>query len=262
MFTLLIFFTQILMANADSANTAVSHSNSSTVVTSPGTKIEETVCHSPIDPQDPVTNHSSMQAELQKTYNEGIPKKLREQLVAVRSQVDTLSGKFFSVNSHDSQTVETMIKATVRMLDQLIQLLPDMQSMAPDIRMKIVLPFTNINSLVADYIDCLNNVAIADTHKKDDLGGIKTMDNPFKDLSPELTELNTSLYDLETFESQYSRYRSDFATIDEDGNEVFKISNLQQIPAVLNAIQLDIEDIMPALELTKNYASLAGRLKY
>lgn len=224
------------------------------------TNHNEVACPSPIDPKDPVTNHKGLKDSLSRTFIEGEPYLYKIELIRLRGDIDLLWARFYDLKKDATpEEIKVVVQEAVNKVSYLMNLIPKMSHMAHEVGPRVVLPFTHINSLVADHIDCINSRPVAEGPIKSD-GHEQT--NAARALDTLLTRLNSSLHDLETFNSPYQNFRALLVSTDEDGVETLNIGNLQQIPTILNSMQRDIEMLLPALELPKTYSRLTEQVQF
>jgi hypothetical protein len=208
--------------------------------------------------------YDKIRKNLEKDFNSGLPYKLRTQLIDLRGETDQLSQKLFDVSDINDQEVNSLMNDTVDRLEKFIQLIPEISSNAPKVRTQYVVPFTNLSSLRAEHQECLMSIAIQqakDDAKNDDATAID--DNIYQKLTEELKNLNANLYQAETSDVQrFVALRSELLNLLESYNKEKDKSPetsqqvVKNIPKALNAVQTEIERLLPGLKLSKKYYSI------
>ena len=229
--------------------------------------VPRTQCEDIIIGEDFDARYKKIKLGLENDFLTCEPKKLRQDLIGVREKIDKLSLESYELENKDSQEYQHFALMTVQALDSLIDILPQASALAPKMRQQYVVPFTNINSLKADYQDCLMREAIEQAQeeiKKDENIDVALADraNTYARLANELNELNNNLYNLETTNVQrLIDYRAQLLVEIENYNKLTEKSNFEfqasrQIPAFLNTVHNEIERVLPGLQLSKSYYTL------
>ena len=215
-------------------------------------------CRAILVNHDIENRYLKIQKNLESDYKEGMPKQLKTDLIRVREDIDGLTTKLFDVNNKNPQEVNHIVQLTVDYLEKMISLLPKANRIAPMVRDRYVVPFTNMNSIRAEHQECLMRAAIEDVQKKDVASGESTESsaNIYRKLTHELEKLNESLYTLQTTDVQrFITYRArllnQLESYNKDPKEGGRIT--AKIPKVLNSVHNEIERLIPGLELSKNY---------
>ncbi len=224
-------------------------------------------CENIIISEDFDTRYKKIKMGLEEDFLNGQPKKIRQELIEVREKIDKLSLEVYELENKDPQEFQHFALLTVQALDSLIEILPQASALAPKMRNQYVVPFTNINSLKADYQDCLMREAIEQAQKE--INNDKNIDvaladraNTYAKLASELNDLNNNLYSLETTNVQkLIDYRAVLILEIENYNKQseksnFKFQASRQIPAFLNSVHSEIEKVLPGLQLSKSYYSI------
>ncbi len=218
-------------------------------------------CQTILVNQDIETRYKKIQAALEADYAEGMPKQLKTDLIRVREDIDTLTLKLYDVDTNNSQEVNHIAQLTIDYLDKMISLLPKATKIAPKVRDRYVVPFTNISSIRAEHQECLMEAAVDQvknqaTPEGSDEGAI----NIYKKLTQEMERLNSNLYTLQTTDVQrFINYRSrmlkQLEAYNKNKAEAFVVT--KDIPQVLNNVHREIEKLIPGLELSKEYLTVA-----
>lgn len=230
-------------------------------------KNQRNQCENIIISEDFDARYKKIKMGLEEDFLNGQPKKLRQDLIGVREKIDKLSLEVYELENKDPQEFQNFALMTVQALDSLIEILPQASALAPKMRNQYVVPFTNINSLKADYQDCLMREAIEQAQeeiKNDENIDVVLADraNTYAKLADELNDLNINLYSLETSNVQkLIDYRAKLLLEIENYNKQSEKSNFEfqasrQIPAFLNSVHTEIEKVLPGLQLSKSYYSL------
>lgn len=257
--TLLVSLPGYALDDSNEINIDTSETETISVATDHGQN-EVEVCRSHLVNQDLEDRYENIQEKLEKDFNQGLPKQLRSDLIEVRKQVDALSVKAFDLNDDSSQEINQITQQTIDSLERIIGLLPKASALAPQVREQYVVPFTNISSIRAERQDCLMKVAIADAKAEIEDKKEVSSGNIYKKLTSELNELNQNLYKLETTDVQkFIGLRTTLLNRLEQYNKKPKQNSKlsQNIPEVLNSLQSEIEKVLPGLELSKKYYSIA-----
>jgi len=223
-------------------------------------------CEDIIIGEDFDARYKKIKMSLEEDFLNGKPKKLKQDLIGVREQIDKLSLEVYELESKDPQEFQHFALMTVQALDTLIDILPKASDLAPKMRNQYVVPLTNINSLKADYQDCLMREAIEQAQEeiKNDKNindALADRANTYANLASELNELNNNLYNLETTNIQkLVDYRAQLMLEIENYNKLSEKSNFEfqasrQIPAFLHSVHTEIERVLPGLQLSKSYYS-------
>ena len=206
--------------------------------------------------------YAKIRENLEKDYNSGIPHKLKTELIKLRSETDKISQKIFDVADINTQEVNSLVKDTIDRLEKFIQLVPEISNNAPKVRDQYVVPFTNISSLKAEHQECLMTMAIeqAKNQVKDE-PQIEEDLNIYKNLTHELNSLSNYLYRAETTDVQkFIQLRSELLSSLEEYNKSKEVSSpnkvVKNIPKTINAVQSEIEKLLPGLQLSKKYYSI------
>ncbi len=220
---------------------------------------QEEACQTTLVSQDLERKYLEIQRRLESDFKRGMPKQLRTDLVRVRTDIDDLIGQLFDIDTNNPQEINHIVQLTVDYLEKMIGLLPKANKIAPMVRDRYVVPFTNISSIKAEHQECLMKNAIAEVKEKniasDD--GEASM-NTYRKLTEELKNLNQSLYTLQTTDVQkFINFRADllyklekFNKRSESGSQV-----TANIPKILNSVHNEIERLLPGLQLSENFYS-------
>ncbi len=217
-------------------------------------------CHSLLVSQDIEKRYKKVQSALEADYAEGMPKQLRTDLVRVRKDIDSLSVKLFEVNSSNSQEVNHIVQLTIDYLDKMISLLPKANKVAPKVRDQYVVPFTNISSIKAEHQDCMMQAAIEGVKNDEPVKSNGASINIYKKLTSELERLNENLYVLQTTDVQrFVSYRAKLLKKLERYNQDKEqaVALTSEIPSILNNVHREIETLLPGLELSTEYLTVA-----
>ncbi len=224
-------------------------------------KPPQTQCETEVVTQDLEERYLGIQKKLEEDYNQGVPKKLKSEFLVLRKKLDDLNLKFFEIDSQNSQEINFMAQKILTALDDLIVILPKASRLAPTVRDQFVVPFTNINSIIAENQDCLMKLAVAEAQKEMSQNPVENSSgNIYKKLTSELKALNENLYKLETTDAQKfvslkDELLKDLEAYNDNKDSQFKIS--ANLPQMINAMQAEIERVIPGLELSKKYFSIA-----
>ena len=224
---------------------------------SPPSKSSETHCETSPVHKDIENRYNQIRKELEQGFNQGLPKKLKEDLTDVSRDIDKLSSQTFDMDSSNPQEINLLTQKTVDQLEKMIGLLPKASKLAPRMRQQYVMPFTNMNSIRAEHQNCLMELAIQESQNQKT--PIKNSGNIYKKLTSELNQLNQELYKLETTDvERFIGYRSQLLSYLEKYNTdgVSTVSPSEKIPEILNSVQTEIEKILPSLQLSKTYYSI------
>lgn len=246
------------LANLDSIE-ATSNLKSESPV--PPVHAETEQCRALLVNQDIEERYQKIQKSLESDYKEGLPKQLKIDLMRVREDIDGLTSKLFDVNNRDPQEVNHIVQLTIDYLEKMISLLPKAHRLAPVVRDRYVVPFTNMNSIRAEHQECLMQAAIEDLQNKEPASKPEpeSSHNIYRKLTRELERLNESLYTLQTTDVQrFISYRADLLKQLENYNRNQSAGDriTAKIPQVLNTVHNEIERLLPGLELSKNYYSI------
>ncbi len=218
-------------------------------------------CQAIIVNQDIEDRYKKIQSALEADYAQGMPKQIKTDLIRVRDDIDSLTVKLFEVDSSNSQEVNHIAQLTIDYLDKMISLLPKANQIAPKVRDRYVVPFTNINSLRAEYQECMMEAAVAQVKDQDT---VSTSEEPsiniYKKLTKEMERLNNNLYTLQTTDvERYVSYRNQIMKNLEAYNKGDKqaVAVTSDLPQVLNKVHREIETLIPGLELSKEYLTVA-----
>ncbi len=205
--------------------------------------------------------YKKIQEALEADYAQGMPKQLKTDLIRVRQDIDALTVKLYEVDPNNTQEVNHITQLTVDYLEKMISLLPKANKIAPQVRDRYVVPFTNISSIKAEHQECLMKQAVAEVRDKDVASeSDEPSINIYRKLTSELERLNSSLYTLQTTDvDQFVSYRSRLLSQLEDFNETRKngATITGEIPPILHNVHREIEKLLPGLELSKDYLTLA-----
>jgi hypothetical protein len=220
---------------------------------------ELAACQDILVNEDIESRYKKIQDALEADYAQGMPKQLKTDLVRVREDIDGLSVKLFEVDTKDNQEVNHIVQLTIDYLEKMISLLPKANRIAPKVRDRYVIPFTNISSVKAEHQECLMKAAIEGVKEKE-LASNEPSINIYKQLTTELERLNSNLYVLQTSDVQrFISYRSRLLR----GLEAYNKTNengsslTAEIPQILNNVHREIEKLIPGLELSKDYLTVA-----
>ncbi len=220
-------------------------------------------CQAIIVNQDIEDRYKKIQSALEADYAQGMPKQIKTDLIRVRDDIDSLTVKLFEVDSSNSQEVNHIAQLTIDYLDKMISLLPKANQIAPKVRDRYVVPFTNINSLRAEYQECMMEAAVAQV-KDQDTASVSDAEEPsiniYKKLTKEMERLNNNLYTLQTTDvERYVSYRNQVMKNLEAYNKGEKqaVAVTSDLPQVLNKVHREIETLIPGLELSKEYLTVA-----
>lgn len=216
-------------------------------------------CQAILVNEDIESRYKKIQDALEADYAQGMPKQLKTDLVRVRDDIDGLSVKLFEVDTNNSQEVNHIVQLTIDYLEKMISLVPKANRIAPQVRDRYVIPFTNISSVKADHQDCLMKAAVEDVKAKGPATDEPSI-NIYKQLTSELERLNSNLYVLQTTDVQrYVGYRSQLMRGLEKYNKTNKNASALtgEIPVILNNVHREIEKLIPGLELSKDYLTVA-----
>ncbi len=211
--------------------------------------------------QDIESRYKKIQEALEADFAQGMPKQLKTDLVRVREDIDSLTVKLYDVDTEDSQEVNHIAQLTIDYLEKMISLLPKATRIAPQVRDRYVVPFTNISSIRAEHQDCLMKAAVdqvKDQEAPADTG--EAAINIYQKLTQEMERLNTNLYTLQTTDVQrFVNYRAYLLRNLEAYNKDQKPAQAvtAELPLVLNNVQREIEKLLPGLELSKEYLTVA-----
>ncbi|MCJ8277602.1 MAG: hypothetical protein HRT44_07500 [Bdellovibrionales bacterium] len=209
------------------------------------------------------SRYDKIRKNLEKDFNSGLPYQLKSQLISLRSDTDEISQKLFDFSSDSDQEVNGLVKNTIDRLEKFIQLLPEITQNAPKIRDQYVVPFTNISSLRAEHQECLMKMAIEQAQNDEKTDTTDSSSNIYEKLTNELNSLNANLYKAETTDvQQFIQLRAELLQALESYNkQVDRAPGSSQkivknIPKTLNAVQAEIEKLLPGLQLSKKYYSI------
>lgn len=225
--------------------------------------MEKSTCETYVINSEIENRYDSIRENLEKNFNSGLPHQLKGKLVDLRSETDELTQKMFDTSSLSEQEVSSLLQETLNRLEKFIQLLPEIVDNAPKVRDQYVVPFTNISSLKAEHQDCLMSVAIeqAQTEAKEQRQEASSSLNIYKKITDELNHLNDNLYLAETSDVQkFIQIRAQLLELMESYNKEHQVTEKQKIvsniPMAINAVQSEIEKLLPGLQLSENYYSL------
>ena len=213
--------------------------------------------------------YNKIRAGFEKDFKSGLPYQLKTKLVAMRSNIDLLSGKSFDLEFNNQQEVNSMVKETLDQLESFIQILPAVANNAPKMRDQYIVPFTNINSLRAEQQACLLNAEIDKIKEEVSNPTMKeetqiTDANIYQTLTEELNKLNANLYQAETLDVQkYVALRAnllnDLAQYNKEQDPQIARQIVAKIPQSIHSIQSEIEKLLPSLQLSEKYVSILDR---
>ena len=197
--------------------------------------------------------YQKIRKKMEQDFQQGPPKKLKEDLTYLEKKVDKISLQIFDLNPDSPQEVKRLAQQTLNQLEEIIRILPKASELALRMRTQYVVPFTTINSIKAEYQDCLGGLDIEEDQNQ------KTKNSVYRQLTSEFKELNQELYDLETKNiSLFVGYRSqlllDLEKYNENKNPMSSPS--QRVPEILNSVQREIGKILSNLQLSKFYYSV------
>ena len=223
-------------------------------------------CSSILIQKDFEDHYNKIREQLEQGFNQGLPKKLSDQLTAINQNIDRLSLQVFDINPDNSQEINLLVQGTIDQLEKIISLIPKLSNLAPKIRTDYIMPFSNMNSIGAEHQNCLMEIAIKEIQTQDRDTKIKNSGNIYKKLTSELNQMNQSLYTLQTTRvEQFIGYHSQLLSSLEKYNAKEKGQNIktlarekisEEIPLILNSVQTEIDKIQPGLQLSKNYYSI------
>lgn len=217
-------------------------------------------CETRFVSQDIEERFQSIQSGLEADYANGLPRQIKTDLIRVRDDIDQLSSKLFDVNKNNSQEINHIVQLTIDYLEKMISLIPKAHRIAPQVREQYVLPFTTISSIRAEYQDCLAQAKMQENQSRPLASASDKEQNKFHHLTVELEQLNNHLYTLQTSKvHRFITYRAKMLRQLElynkqkvDGEKLTK-----QIPKMIHKVHQEIEKMLPALELSKDYLTLA-----
>lgn len=218
-------------------------------------------CQTSLVNQDIESRYKKIQDALEADYAQGLPKQLKTDLIRVRQDIDGLIGKLFDVDNSNSQEVNHIAQLTIDYLEKMISLVPKAHRIAPVLRDRYVVPFTNISSIKAEHQDCLMKAAVEEVKADKTLvASNESSINIYKKLTTELERLNNNLYKLQTSDVQrFISYRAKILEKLEDynKNQGSAVAITNDIPQILNNVHREIETLIPGLELSKEYLTFA-----
>ena len=220
-------------------------------------KISKNDCEAVLTNVDMENHYNRIRKNLEQGFNQGLPKKLKEDLIQVSGKLDKLSLQTFDMDPDNPQEINILTQQIIIQLEKMIGLLPKASKLAPKMRKQYVIPFTNLNSIKAEHQNCLMEIAIKESQNQDIK--VENSGNIYKQLTSELNQLNQELYKLETTDiERFIGYRSQLLSYLEkyNTNKVPSPSHSEKIPEILNSVQTEIEKILPSLQLSKTYYSI------
>ncbi len=220
----------------------------------------EEKCQTTLVGQDLEKKYHEIQKRLESDFKRGMPKQLRTDLTRVRKDIDELIGQLFDVDDKNPQEVNHIVNRTIDYLEKMITLLPKANKIAPMVRDRYVIPFTNISSIKAEHEECLMKHAVAEVKEseKDLASSNEPSINIYRKLTEELKNLNQNLYTLQTTDVQkFINFRADLLyKLEKFNQKKGKGSQVTaNIPKVLNSVHTEIERLLPGLQLSENFYS-------
>jgi hypothetical protein len=210
--------------------------------------------------QDMEARYKKLQNALEADYTNGLPQKIKTELLSIRSEIDALTVKLFDADLENSQEMNLIAQKTVEALEKMIGLVPQIKQMAPMMRDQHLIPFTNLSSARAEEQDCLMRAAIENAETETEIATDDGSINIYKKLTQELEQLNNNLYSLQTSNVQrFIGYRTNIISQQTlyNENQISGAALSVKIPEVLNSVHQEIEKMIPGLELSEGYLSLA-----
>lgn len=210
--------------------------------------------------QDIENRYKKIQDALEADYAQGMPKQIKTDLIRVRKDIDGLIVKLFEVDTNNNQEVNHIAQLAIDYLEKMISLVPKANRIAPRVRDQFVIPFTNISSIKADYQECLMKAAVEEARSKPLAANDEPSINVYRKLTTELERLNNNLYTLQTTDVQkFISLRSKIMRRLERYNKTNEnaIAVTGDLPQILNGVHRDIETLIPGLELSKDYLTVA-----
>ncbi len=220
-------------------------------------EVSKNNCESVLINADMENRYDKIRKNLEQGFNQGLSKKLKENLIQVSQKLDKLSLQTFDMDTDNPQEINILTQQTIAQLEKMIGLLPKASKLAPKMRKQYVIPFTNLNSIKAEHQNCLMEIAIKESQNQD--VKVENSGNIYKQLTSELNQLNQELYKLETTNvERFIGYRSQLLSYLEKYNTdgTSSVSPSEKIPEILNSVQAEIEKILPSLQLSKTYYSI------
>ena len=226
-------------------------------------------CSSILIQKDFENHYKKTREKLEEGLNQGLAKKLSDELMSINRNIDRLSLQVFDMNTDNSQEVNLLVQKTIDQLEKIIRLIPEISILAPKIRKQYVMPFTDMNSMGAEYQNCLMELAIEEIQSQDRDIKIKNSGSIYKKLTSELNQMNQSLYTSQTFRvEQFIGYHSQLISAleeyntyntkgkDQDDKTSVRENISGKIPLILNSVQTEIDKVRPGLQLSKTYYSI------
>ena len=216
-------------------------------------------CRSQLINDDFNQRYTKLKKSFENDYNQGLPHQLKKDLIRVREDIDQLSSKLFDVNNSDPQEVNHIVQLAIDHLEKMITLLPKANNIAPIVRDRYVVPFTNINSIKAEQQECLMKLAVEEVQEKSPASMPESSGNIYQRLTSELEELNRNLYTIQTSDVQkFISYRAELLRLLEkfNKNPQSGVAATAPIPNMINKVHIEIEKLLPGLELSEKYYSI------
>ena len=220
-------------------------------------KTIENNCESILINADIENRYKKIKKNMEQSFSQGLPKKIKENLIQISQKIDKLSLQTFDMNPENHQEINLLTQQTIDQLEKMIGLLPKASKLAPKMRKQYVMPFTNLNSIKAEHQNCLMEIAVKESQSQNIK--VENSGNIYKQLTSELNQLNQELYKLETTDiERFIGYRSQLLSSLEryNTNDTSSASPSEKIPEILNSVQTEIEKIIPSLQLSKTYYSI------
>lgn len=220
-----------------------------------------TQCEAEIINKDLEDRYEKIRKKLELGFAQGEPQKIKSHFLELRKRLDKLNLEFYDIESNNTQEINFMAQNILSSLEDLLKLLPQATKVAPQVREEVVVPFTNISSLIADNQECLMKAAVLEAQKEITNSKVEiSSSNIYKKLTAELRDLNENLYKLETTDIQrFVDLRGQLLKQIENYNNNKSIDQQlsQNFPQMINSMQSEIERVIPGLELSKEYLTLA-----
>ena len=224
-------------------------------------------CSVILNQKDFEDHYNKTRVQLEKAFNQGLPKKLSDELIEINQKVDKLSLQVFDMNPDNPQEINLLVQKTIEQLEKVINLIPKISNLAPKMRKQYVMPFTNMNFIGAEHQNCLTEIAIEEIQNQNTDKQTRKSGDIYKKLISELDQMNQNLYKLQTTRiERFIGYHSQLLSSLEKENtkknenqntETSIVENIsKKIPLILNSVQTEIDKIQPSLQLSKTYYSL------
>ena len=202
----------------------------------------------------------TLQSQIVENFELGQTKKIRDELLTLRNNLDQLSIRSLDLSSSNSQELNHFVHQILEQFDLALKIVPEMKTDVARVKKDYVTPFQNINNEVTINQDCMMELAVLNAQNdKDDKDRSQasqmTSLKSYQILSQHFDRLNQNAFLIESYHphelNQIKIQLSQGLELFNNGrNKNFPHS----LPLAINSLQEKLEKLLPGLQISQSKA--------